>query len=92
VVREHQELVLISQNGMVQRTGVRGINRYGRTSQGVRVMNLREGDEVSAVALIVETEAPASTASDEPVSLIDENGSDHGVVATDPLDDPEGEN
>ena len=36
VVREHQELVFISQNGMVQRTGVRGISRYGRTSQGVR--------------------------------------------------------
>ena len=26
VVREHQELVFISQNGMVQRTGVRGIS------------------------------------------------------------------
>src|ERR671916_754314 len=57
VVREHQDLVFISQNGMVQRTGVRGINRYGRTSQGVRVMNLREGDEVSAVALVVESSA-----------------------------------
>src|SRR4051795_11938344 len=57
VVREHQELVFISQNGMVQRTSVRGINRYGRAAQGVRVMNLREDDVVSAVALIVETEA-----------------------------------
>jgi DNA gyrase subunit A len=57
VVREHEELVFISQNGMVQRTGVRGINRYGRAAQGVKVMNLREGDEVSAVALVVETEA-----------------------------------
>ena len=28
--REHQELVFISQNGMVQRIAVRGINRYGR--------------------------------------------------------------
>ena len=35
--------VFISQNGMVQRTSVRGINRYGRASQGVRVMNLRDG-------------------------------------------------
>src|SRR3954452_14898977 len=59
VVREHDDLVFISQNGMVQRTGVRGINRYGRTSQGVRVMNLREGDVVSAVALVVESEAAA---------------------------------
>ena len=57
VVREHQELVFISQNGMVQRTSVRGISRYGRASQGVRVMNLREDDQVSAVALVVESEA-----------------------------------
>src|SRR5688500_8448557 len=57
VVREHEDLVFISTNGMVQRTGVRGINRYGRSSQGVRVMNLREGDEVSAVALVVESAA-----------------------------------
>ena len=57
VVREHQELVFISQNGMVQRTSVRGINRYGRASQGVKVMNIREDDQVSAVALIVESEA-----------------------------------
>jgi DNA gyrase subunit A len=70
VVREHQELVFISQNGMVQRTGVRGINRYGRTSQGVRVMNLRDGDVVSAVALVVESEA--STAATAPELLEDE--------------------
>jgi DNA gyrase subunit A len=58
VVREHQELVFISQNGMVQRTSVRGINRYGRASQGVKVMNIRDDDTVSAVALIVESESP----------------------------------
>ena len=56
VVREHQELVFISQNGIVQRTSVRGINRYGRASQGVRVMRLRDEDAVSAVALVVESE------------------------------------
>ncbi len=56
VVREHQELVFISQNGMVQRTSVRGISRYGRSSQGVRVMNIRDDDQVSAVALVVESD------------------------------------
>ena len=67
VVREHQELVFISQNGMVQRTSVRGINRYGRASQGVRVMNIRDDDQVSAVALVIESEAPtaAPVAEDE---------------------------
>src|SRR5436305_65594 len=62
VVREHQELVFISQNGMVQRTSVRGINRYGRASQGVRVMNIRDDDQVSAVALVVESDASTAAA------------------------------
>src|SRR5579859_1752534 len=57
VVREHQELVFISQEGKVQRTGVRGISQQGRAATGVRVMNIREDDRVSAVALVVESEA-----------------------------------
>jgi DNA gyrase subunit A len=61
-VREHQELVFISEAGMVQRTSVRGINRYGRASQGVRVMNVADDDRVSAVALVMETNTDASAA------------------------------
>jgi DNA gyrase subunit A len=60
IVREHQDLVFISQNGMVQRTSVRGISRQGRPAQGVRLMNLREEDFVSAVALVMEDEADTS--------------------------------
>src|SRR3954469_6760133 len=56
VVREHEELVFISENGMVQRTSVRGISRYGRMSQGVRLMNVKDEDRVSAVALVVESQ------------------------------------
>jgi DNA gyrase subunit A len=85
VVREHEELVFISQNGMVQRTGVRGINRYGRAAQGVRVMNLREGDEVSAVALVVETEADTNG------NGIGEAAAEgDGVVAIEPGDGADG--
>src|SRR3954464_4726490 len=71
VVREHQELVFISQNGMVQRTSVRGINRYGRTSQGVKLMNLRDGDIVSAVALVVESEAGGTPANGDGELVLD---------------------
>jgi DNA gyrase subunit A len=56
VVREHQELVFISQSGMVQRTGVRGISQQGRAATGVRVMNVRDDDCVRAIALVVESE------------------------------------
>ncbi len=65
IVREHQELVFISQNGMVQRTNVRGISKQGRSAQGVRVMNLREDDVVSAVALVVETSTDTSAVVEE---------------------------
>ncbi len=62
IVREHQELLFISQNGMVQRTSVSGISQMGRPTQGVKVMNIKDDDRVSAVALVVdsgESEEPA---------------------------------
>jgi DNA gyrase subunit A len=61
VVRPHQELVFISQNGLIQRTGVKGISQQGRSATGVRLMNPRDGDQVSAVALIVESEDEEGT-------------------------------
>jgi DNA gyrase subunit A len=42
---------------MVQRTGVRGISKMGRATQGVKVMNVRGDDTVSAVAVVVESES-----------------------------------
>ena len=66
VVREHEELVFISAAGMVQRTPVRGINRYGRASQGVRLMNLKDDDTVSAVALVAESDAERRRRRDRP--------------------------
>jgi DNA gyrase subunit A len=54
VVREHQELVFISVGGMVQRTTAAGISQQGRSATGVRVMNLKDDDLVSAVALVVD--------------------------------------
>jgi DNA gyrase subunit A len=60
MVREHHDLVFISQSGMVQRTSVKGISKQGRPAQGVRVMNLREDDTVSAVALVMESAADTS--------------------------------
>jgi len=65
VVREHQELVFISQSGMVQRTGARGISQQGRAATGVRVMNVRDDDCVRAIALVVESEEALGEAPEE---------------------------
>jgi DNA gyrase subunit A len=62
IVREHQDLLFISQNGMVQRTRAGGISQMGRATQGVRVMNMKEDDCVSAVALVVESGGVAGDA------------------------------
>ena len=51
---------------MVQRTAVRGISQQGRAATGVRVMNIRDDDRVSAVALVVESEtSTAAPVADE---------------------------
>jgi DNA gyrase subunit A len=75
VVREHQELVFISVGGMVQRTAAGGISQQGRSATGVRVMNLKDEDLVSAVALVVDAgedvvgELPADVAGDLPADV-----------------------
>jgi DNA gyrase subunit A len=77
IVRPHYDLVFISQNGMVQRTSVEGISLYGRASQGVRVMNLREDDAVSAVALVMETSAEtAAEVAEELPGASSDNGAE----------------
>jgi DNA gyrase subunit A len=57
VVREHEELVFITEGGMVVRQSVRGISRQGRDATGVRVVNVKDEDRVSAVAVVVEGES-----------------------------------
>src|SRR4051795_10190686 len=64
IVREHQDLLFISQNGMVQRTQAGGISQMGRATQGVKVMNIRDDDRLVAVALVVESTAAVGAAVD----------------------------
>jgi DNA gyrase subunit A len=56
VVREGYQVMLISTGGTVIRMPVDGIRRAGRATQGVIVMRLREGETVSALAPVVESE------------------------------------
>jgi DNA gyrase subunit A len=86
VVRPHQELVFISQEGMVQRTNVRGIRQTGRAAQGVTLMNVRDVDRVSAVALVVESEGSTAATVTEadvaagPVEMSADSGEIDGPV------------
>ena len=55
--READELMLITQNGMIVRTGVNQMREIGRATQGVRVIALKPGDKLVAVARVVADEA-----------------------------------
>ena len=60
VVRENHEVMLQSRDGVVIRVRADGISRHGRATQGVKVMNMREGDVVSAIARMVVSESGAT--------------------------------
>ncbi len=49
-VRDDDEVVLSSVNGMMVRIPVQGIRRQGRNTMGVRLMNLNKGDKIVSVA------------------------------------------
>jgi DNA gyrase subunit A len=59
-VRPGYQVMLISTGGTMIRLPVDGIRRTGRVAQGVTVMKLREGEILSAIAPVVESdEAPS---------------------------------
>ena len=51
IVNENDELMIISEEGIITRTSVSGISKLGRSTQGVKVMNIASGDKVTAVAV-----------------------------------------
>ncbi len=55
VVSPKDEVTLISTGGILLRMSGAHISQQGRASQGVRVMDLRDGDTVASVAVIRET-------------------------------------
>jgi DNA gyrase subunit A len=54
VVREGDQVMLISTGGTVIRIPAEGIKQSGRSTQGVIVMRLRDGEHVSTLARVVE--------------------------------------
>ena len=52
MVDPEHELMLITEDGIVLRTPVAHISLQGRSTQGVRLMDVGEGDRVAAVAVI----------------------------------------
>jgi DNA gyrase subunit A len=65
VVRDGYQVMLISNGGTVIRIPVEDVKRLGRATQGVIVMRLRDGEQVSSLAPVMESESDSDEA--EPV-------------------------
>jgi DNA gyrase subunit A len=55
-VKEDTDLVIVSQNGKIIRIEASTIRQAGRSTQGVRLVTLEEGDKVAAASVIPDTE------------------------------------
>jgi DNA gyrase subunit A len=64
-VREDDEILIVTEGGMLIRTNVAGISLFGRAAQGVRVIRLDEGDRVVSVARAEAAEGEAEGFDDE---------------------------
>ena len=51
VVREDDDIMLITADGVIERTAVAGISKLGRTAQGVTIMSVDKKDKLIAVAI-----------------------------------------
>jgi len=62
-VKSQDDLMMITAQGMIIRTGLDQIRSIGRNTQGVRLINLKPGDKLVAAAKIVSEDANGSQGS-----------------------------
>jgi DNA gyrase subunit A len=64
-VKDSDDLIIITSNGIVNRQHVEDIRVMGRATSGVRLIRLEEGDTVSAVARVPKEESDESSENKE---------------------------
>ncbi len=65
-VTDDNDLMIINRSGLTMRTSVDQIRVAGRATQGVRVINLRDGDAIASVTAVPKTDE------DEEIAIISE--------------------
>jgi DNA gyrase subunit A len=94
VVQADDQVTIITSGGVALRTPVANISQVGRATQGVRIVNIDEGDTVAAMARLsaevetqVETSAPAAAPAQRPANGKVKVQEAVGVGASGPVDE-----
>ena len=67
-VTEDNDLMIINKSGLTIRMAVTDIRQAGRATQGVRLINIREGDTIAAVSPVAREETDQEAATQEEVT------------------------
>ncbi len=85
-VTDTDEMMLISAQGLTLRTELANLREIGRATQGVRLLRLKEGDEVVAVAKIAQEENGNNHSDDTQESSVDTQEADQATDGEDSAD------
>jgi DNA gyrase subunit A len=64
-VNDTDELILVTTKGNLIRTKVKDIKTIGRNTQGVRLIKIKDGESVGAVARVMEEDDEVEKAEDD---------------------------
>jgi DNA gyrase subunit A len=85
-VSDEDDIVMITKNGIVMRMSVSDIRAIGRATQGVRLINLKDGDELISVERVLNDEdaEKVAPAEDARTALAEEEAADEPLDAGEP--------
>ena len=86
IVGPQHELMIMTNEGVVIRVKAKDISRLGRSTQGVRVMNLDDSDAVSAVARMAAAKNKAAEGDEDQAALSASTSDTEGDDGEDPVD------
>ena len=66
-VTDDNDLMIINRSGLTIRMAVAGIKQAGRATQGVRLINIKEGDSIAAVSVVNKSEEDTQEVAPEQV-------------------------
>lgn len=67
-VDDTTDLMIITQSGLTIRMSISSLRILGRTAQGVRLINLKEGDQIASITIVPSAEEP-----EEITEILDES-------------------
>ena len=89
LVHTDDEIMLITDKGVLVRTRVSEIREMGRATQGVTLIGLDEGSQLSGLQRIVENDANQTETSDDGADVAADNAVDDATDAPDSPDAPD---